>query len=106
MSDHTRVVHRRDRRLFELVRGDGEVAGYAEYVPGEGTMAITHVVVDPEYAGQGYGTALTEAALKEAWDHGLGVLPFCSFVRAHVQRNPHYVALVPREQRSRFGLAA
>ena len=106
MSEETRVVHRRDRRLFELVVGADEVAGYAEYVPGEGMMAITHVVVDPEFAGQGYGTALTEAALREAWDHGLGVLPFCAFVRAHVQRHPHYLALVPREQRSRFGLVA
>lgn len=106
MSDQTRVVHRRDRRLFELVVGDDEVAGYAEYVPGEGVMAITHVVVDPEYAGQGYGSALAEAALTEARDHGLDVLPLCSFVRAHVQRNPRHVALVPMEQRSRFGLAA
>jgi predicted GNAT family acetyltransferase len=106
MSDETRVVHRRDRRLFELVVGADEVAGYAEYVPGEGVLAITHVVVDPEYAGKGYGTALAEAALSEARDHGLGVLPLCSFVRAHVQRNPRHVALVPMEQRSRFGLAA
>ena len=106
MQDTTHVVHRRDRHLFELVVGDGDVAGYAEYVPGEGTMAITHVVVDPEVAGQGYGTALTEAALTEAATRGLGVLPFCSFARAHVKRNPRYISLVPREQRSRFGLAA
>lgn len=106
MTEDMRVVHRRDRRLFELVMGDDEVAGYAEYVPGEGTMMITHVVVDPEFAGKGYGSALAEAALAEAWAHGLSVLPFCSFARAHVQRNPRHLALVPKDQRSRFGLAA
>jgi predicted GNAT family acetyltransferase len=106
MTDQTRVVHRRDRRLFELVVGADEVVGYAEYVPGEGTMAITQVVVDPEHAGQGYGSALTEAALAEAREHGLAVLPFCSFARAHVKRNPRHHALVPMAQRSRFGLAA
>lgn len=101
-----RVVHDRRRRVFELVVGQDEVAGYAEYVPGEGTMAITHVVVEPEFAGQGYGSALAEAALTEAWNHGLSVLPLCSFVRAHVRRNPGHLALVPPEQRRRFGLAA
>ena len=42
----------------------------------------------------------------EARDQGLGVLPFCGFVREHVRRNPEYLDLVPEDQRRRFGLAA
>jgi len=45
-------------------------AGYAEYLPSEGAMAITHVIVRPEFGGRGY------------------------------------LALVPADQRRRFGLAA
>lgn len=105
MNDDPRVVHDEEQHVFELYVGD-EVAGYAEYVPGDGTMAITHVVVHPRYGGKGYGSTLAEAALEAARDQGLGVLPLCSFVREHVRRNPSYVELVPRTQRSRFGFAA
>lgn len=101
----TCVVHDTEKRVFELIDG-GQVAGYAEYLPSEGTMAITHVVVRPEFGGQGYGTTLARAALEEARSNDLDVLPFCWFVRELVKHNAEYLALVPRDQRRRFGLAA
>lgn len=106
MDGEPRVVHDERRRVFQLVVGDDRVAGYAEYEPAEGQMAITHVVVQPGFEGQGFGSVLAQAALEEAKDRRLAVLPYCWFVRAHVKRNPEYLALVPPEQRRRFGLAA
>ena len=101
----TRVVHDLENRVFELHEGD-QVAGYAEYLPSEGTMAITHVVVRPEFGGRGHGTALARAALEEAKANDLDVLPFCWFVRELVRHNEEYLALVPLNQRRRFGLVA
>ena len=105
MKAHARVVHNPEQHAYELMV-EGEQAGYAEYVPEGGAMAITHVVVQPRFGGLGYGATLAQAALDDAKERGLDVLPFCSFVREHVRRNPHYLELVPREQRRRFGLAA
>ena len=102
----TKVVHDEQNRVFELVVGDREVAGYAEYLPSEGAMAITHVVVRPEFGGRGFGSTLAKAALEEAKAKDLDVLPFCWFVREHVRRNPEYLELVPAKERDRFGLAA
>jgi uncharacterized protein len=105
MSD-PHVVHDASHNRFELVVGDGQVAGYADYLPADGAMAITHVVVRPEFGGQGYGARLAKAALDEARDNDLAVLPFCWFVREQVRRRPEYLALVPEHQRRRFGLVA
>lgn len=105
MSDRPAVVHDPRRHAFVLRAGD-EDAGYAQYEPRGSAMAITHVVVDPAHAGKGYGKVLAEAALADARERGLDVLPVCSFLRAHVRRHPEHLDLVPEEVRSRFGLAA
>jgi uncharacterized protein len=102
----SRVVHHPENRVFELVVDDREVAGYAEYLPTDGAMAITHVIVRPEFGGQGYGATLAKAALDEARDKGLDVLPFCWFVREQLKKHPEYLPLVPQDARRRFGLAA
>jgi uncharacterized protein len=104
MSEPT-VLHDRENRVFEILEG-GKVAGTAEYLPAEGAMAITHVIVRPEFGGRGYGSKLAMAALDEARENGLEVLPFCWFVREQLKQHPEYLALVPAEQRRRFGLAA
>jgi predicted GNAT family acetyltransferase len=110
MDADLRVEHVPEQHLYELVlteEQDEQVAGYAEYVPTGGAMAITNVVVSPRFGGRGFGTAITEAALDDAKDRGLDVLPVCSFVREHMRRNPDdYLELVPARQRRRFGLAA
>lgn len=103
MTTDPRVAHDTEEHVFRLLV-DGQVAGYAEYVPGPGTMAVTHVVVEPRFGGRGFGSALAEAVLATARTEGLEVLPYCGFVREHVRRNPEHLELVPAEHRSAFGL--
>ncbi|HUR51537.1 MAG TPA: GNAT family N-acetyltransferase [Mycobacteriales bacterium] len=97
------VVHDEAAGRFEARSGQ-RVAGYAEYEVREGTMVISHVVVQPRFEGQGIGSAVTRAALSTAREQGWGVLPLCSFAAAYVRRNPDLVDLVPLENRALVGL--
>ena len=109
MAADLRVEHVPEQHVYELVmkeEQDEQLAGYAKYVPTGGAMAITYVKVPTRFEGRGFGAAVTEAALDDAKERGLDVLPVCSFVREHVRRNPDYLELVPKRQRRRFGLAA
>ncbi|MCU1693818.1 MAG: hypothetical protein JWM64_2909 [Frankiales bacterium] len=87
-------------------RVDGESAGFATYERADGLLTATHTVVDPAFEGRGVGSALVRAVVAAARDAGDGLLPQCSFVRAHLLRSPEDLALVPADARERFGLPA
>ena len=91
---------------FEVVV-DGRVAGFSAYRrrPG-GLIAFTHTEIDPEFEGQGLGGELIRAALAAVRAEGAAVLPFCPFVRSHIERHPEELDLVPAERRAEFGLPA
>jgi predicted GNAT family acetyltransferase len=86
------VEHRPEARRYELHLGD-ELVGFADYVPREGGIAITHTEVAEEHEGQGFGTRLAEAALDDARDRGLEVDPVCPFVAHFMQVHPEYERL-------------
>lgn len=100
----TEVRDNRDAKRFEI-HVDGELAGFAQYKPGEGTVAITHTEIDDAYAGQGLAKVLAGDTLDELRSRGVGVLPFCPFFRGYIQKNPDYLDLVPESERARFDLA-
>ena len=83
---------------------DDTLAGYAEYLLGEGEMTITHTVVEDAFEGRGLAKELAEAALAQARQRGLAVLPKCPFVSKYIRRNPAWLDLVPEDRRSEFNL--
>lgn len=83
---------------------DGQVAGYLTYELQPATVTLTHTVVDPAYEGQGLASRLARAALDDARDRHLAVLPVCSYVRSWIGKHPEAVDLVPVEARAQFGL--
>lgn len=90
-------------RRFEVVVG-GEVAGYAQYrLVGE-NLAVLHTVIDDAYEGRGLGSRLVREVLQQVSDRGLGLLPYCPFVKAYLQRHRDLVSLVPAERRAEFDL--
>ena len=97
------IVERPQRSRFE-VYVDSELAGFADYRHASDRLSFTHTEVAEKFAGRGLATALIRTALDEARNRGAGVLPFCSFVRAFIARNPEYLDLVPADQRERFDL--
>ena len=68
---------------------DGERAVAAYQREGD-TIVFTHTAVPPAIEGQGVGTRLIRAALDDARDEGLKVVPQCPFVRAYIERHPEY----------------
>jgi uncharacterized protein len=89
---------------FEIWVG-GERAGFSSYEDrGGGVVAFTHTEIEPRFERRGLAGRLIGAALEAAGDRGWAVLPECPFVRAHLQKHPELVDLVPVDERVVFGL--
>lgn len=86
MSDA--VVQKDDAGSRYVVLVGDELAGYAEYELGDGTITFVHTVVDDAYEGQGIGSALAKGALTDAKDRGLRIASRCSFMSEYLERHP------------------
>ena len=67
-------------------------------------VAFDHTEIKPQFEHRGLAGQLIEEALAAARDRGWAVLPECPFVRAHLQKHPELVDLVPADERVVFGL--
>jgi uncharacterized protein len=92
-----------DQHRYEI-RVDDELAGFVQYRRREGLIALIHTEIDQRFEGRGLASQLIAGVLDEARAAGTVVLPFCPFVNGYISRHPEYVALVPEEFRSEFGL--
>ena len=89
---------------FEVWVGD-ERAGFTHYVDrGHGVVAFVHTEIEPRFEHHGLAGRLIGEALDAARERGWQVLPECPFVRAHLQKHPELVDLVPADERAVFGL--
>lgn len=88
------VTKNTDEKRFEI-HVDGELAGYSDYVIGEGeTVVLHHTVVEDAFSGQGLAGELTRYALDDIRDQGYLVDPQCSYVKGFIEKNPEYADLV------------
>lgn len=99
----TKVVDNPDQNRYEI-SADGEPAGFAEYHLYESEIAFIHTEIDPKFGGQGMGGKLARGALDDVRRRGLGVLPYCPFIRGWIGKHADYLDLVPAEQRAKFEL--
>jgi predicted GNAT family acetyltransferase len=58
------------------------------------TMMLVHTEVPGLLEGRGIASALVQAAFAYAGEHGMDVLPVCSYVRVWVQRHPEVAPLL------------
>jgi predicted GNAT family acetyltransferase len=87
------------------VYDDERLAGFAVYQLDGQQIALTHTEVAPAFGGRGLARQLVTEALDDARRRGLGVLPFCPYVRKVIGENAGtYLDLVPETDRDRFGL--
>ena len=78
-----------DARRYEA-RIDGKPAGFATYIRTPDMVAFLHTEVEPEYEGQGVGSALARTALDEARTRGQRVLAACPFIAGWIAHHPDY----------------
>jgi predicted GNAT family acetyltransferase/glutaredoxin len=93
------VVHNEAASRYELRLGD-RLIGLAQYRRRNGRMALTHTEVDESCSGRGYGSALVAAALDDARNQGLEVVPLCPFVADYIRRHGEYQDLVAPRSRA------
>lgn len=88
---HPVVTDNRAAGQFEA-HVDGRLAGIAGYHLTEDRMVFTHTEVEPEFEGQGIGSALARFALDELRASGARrALPLCPFIKGWIQRHPEYL---------------
>jgi predicted GNAT family acetyltransferase len=97
------VVENREAERFEVLL-DGAVAGFVQYKRRHDVLSLIHTEVQPQFEGRGLASALARGALQVARAEGLGVLPYCPYIRAYLQRHPDDLDLVPAPRRAAFGL--
>jgi len=81
------LVTRNDTNGRYEISVNGELAGFAKFIVGEGTIAFTHTETLPEFAGQGMGLALAKAAIEDSVARGDTIIPVCPFFRRYLERN-------------------
>jgi uncharacterized protein len=94
MSTEATVSNNPERSRFEIAVEDGRVAGFAAYVPGDGTREFNHTVVKDEFEGQGIGGRLARGALDQTRAEGLKVIATCPFIKGWIEKHPDYQDLL------------
>ncbi|WP_106850359.1 GNAT family N-acetyltransferase [Blastococcus sp. Marseille-P5729] len=79
---------------YEGITADGDVAGYADYHLSGDRVVFPHTVTHPQYREQGVAAQVVRAALDDARDRGLKVVPSCWYVAGFIRDNPEYADLV------------
>lgn len=102
MAEPLHVVMNDQTHRFEVTLG-GETA-FAEYSLLHDAIVLPHTVVPDAFAGKGVGSALAQAALGYARQHGLKVKPICPFMAGYIGKHPEYQDLVHPDFRGRLGL--
>ncbi len=87
------VRDRAERGRYELTV-NGELAGVSDYRDRAGRRIFVHTEVDGAFSGRGLGNRLAAGALDDAVARGLRVVPRCPFIRAYIERHPHYRSLL------------
>jgi predicted GNAT family acetyltransferase len=72
----------------------GSPGGHAFYRLEPDRVVFTHTEVDPQWQGQGVGSALARGALDDVRARGLKVVAICPYISAFIRRNPEYAGLL------------
>ncbi|WP_179455045.1 GNAT family N-acetyltransferase [Xanthomonas arboricola] len=86
------AVHEPSQQHF-VVDTDGQRAELI-YDRDGARMTITHTLVPDAIAGRGIAATLVEAALNFVREHGLTVVPACSYAAAYIRRHQQFQDLL------------
>lgn len=81
------LIERDNERSSYVITKDGEEAGFAHFIQGDGEITFDHTHIDPAFGGKGLAGKLVEAALTDATARGSRIIPVCSYVQSWVRAN-------------------
>jgi uncharacterized protein len=87
-------VDRNDARSRYEGRCGGELVSLVDYVLRGETMIIIHTGTEHRFRGNGFAGQVTQAALDDARDRGLQVVPRCPFTADFIAQHPGYSDLL------------
>lgn len=102
VSDAIQVVKNDEAGQFEVRLGD-ETA-FAEFRMVQGGMILPHTVVPEAFEGKGVASALARTALGYAREHGLKVIPTCTFMAGYIRKHPEWHDIVHDAYRAQLGI--
>lgn len=91
--DSPSIDHVPDRSRYTLTLDDEEI-GYAVYRDTDEARIFTHTVVEPEFGGRGYATALIEHAVADARAAGKRIVGECPMVAHWLTKHPELAEFV------------
>ena len=89
----TELADAPDRNRYELRSGE-QLVGFIDYRLDDGVITLVHTEVPEAFSGQGHAATLAGAALADARERGLRVVPTCSYVAAYIDKHPEHADLV------------
>jgi predicted GNAT family acetyltransferase len=92
MSTSATVQHDTEARKF-FVRQDGGESFVSYVRVDDSTLDFRHTVTEPALRGRGLAAAVVTAGLDYAREHGMKVIPTCSYVAAFLDSHPEYADL-------------
>ena len=90
MSAQPPVDVRHDESQSRFVAEIDGLLAHADYTIEADRMVFTHTFVPPGLRGRGIAEHLVRAGLAHARDHGLRIVPVCSYVAAFIQRHAEF----------------
>ena len=100
MSEHV-LTEDPERRRMEL-HLDGELLGWAEYLPAGDSVILAHTEVLEGHEGEGLGGKIVRATFDAIRAQDKTVMPTCPFAAGYVRRNPELVEYVDPSLRGQF----
>lgn len=80
-----------DNSRFEVRHQD--LVAFVDYKLHKDEISFIHTEVPKELSGKGIGTFLAKNVLEYAKDNHLKVKPYCSFIKAYIDKHQEYQAI-------------
>lgn len=93
MDQQLTVRKNEQESRYEAYFGE-ELAGFADYEIGEGTVSFPHTVTQPEFGGRGVASQLARHSLEDVRSQGLKAVPVCAFYVGYVKKHPEFQDLL------------
>lgn len=84
-----KIVYEEQNLRTAAYDGD-KLAGRCTYVVRDGLWELEHTIVDSAYGGQGIAGKLVQELAAQAREHGVKIVPVCSYALKTFEKNAEY----------------